>query len=232
MESVLIKSRDRLSVSSSSSNFKIRLQEPLNGRYRVECISMPNLFYNVNSSNYSVYTSLGDVNLTPGYYTSSSFVTHLQTQLQTVDANYTVTLDSNTKKITVANTGAFTLDFGTDTTASARILMGFNQADTASGTSVTGDNPINLAPQPIVFIDIPQNNQQIMTSSVSSSLRGCLMVPLSSAFGSFEILRYSDLPQIVDLYQPTNTLDIGLYDDQGNAMSLNNHDWTMLLTKL
>lgn len=134
MYSILVKSSDRTAISSSSSDFRIQLPETIPaGCYRVDHIHMPHNIYNVTSSNNKVYCDLGDVTLTSGFYTSSTLATHLQTLLQVVDANFTVTYNTNQATFTIANSvSSFVLDFGTNTTNSARQLLGFSATDTAS----------------------------------------------------------------------------------------------------
>lgn len=225
---LLIKSIDRTAGSTSSSDFKIELPTVVEGEFLVRYIHMPNALYNVVAgSNDTVYTSLGNATLTPGYYSASTFVTMLQTQLQVANVNFTATYNSDTKKITIANTGAFTLNFAT-TTASAAKLLGFANVNSASATSQVATNCINLIWSQSIVIDIRESAESILSTDVASSSRGTLLVPFTVAYGSLERISHNDLCQYVNLRR-TKNLTIKLYDSDSNAASLNGADWEMFL---
>lgn len=230
-ERILVKSLNRNSNSTSSSDFTIDLPRAIQGNYLVRYVHMPNALYNVvANSNDTVYTSLGNATLTAGYYSSSTFATMLQTRLQVANVNFTAAIHPDTKKVTITNTGAFTLNFAT-TIASAAGLLGFLNANTASATSQTGTNTVNLIWSQSVSIHINKASSQIETSSNSYGSAGHILVPFTVAYGSYEIVEHSRIEQWVTMDRTSN-LSIKLYDTQGNAASLNGAEWEMLLQKI
>lgn len=189
--------------------------------------------YSITANNYTVYTSLGNVNLTPGYYTSSTFTSHLQTKLQTVDANYTATFDNNTKKLTITNTGAFTLNFGTNTTNSANRLMGFKAADTASGTSVTADYIVNLVSATSILFDFHSTSNPIETTNEDSNNRGEVYIAFDgAAFGSYNRFDYDDNGTILHFDKLQQRISVDLWDADGNSLSINGTDFEILLERI
>lgn len=79
--------------------------------------------------------------LTPGLFDTQSLMTEIKTQLEAAGTGtYTVTYDSGNECVTIAVAGAVTnvellFASGTDVANSARVHLGFNNADTASQPS-------------------------------------------------------------------------------------------------
>jgi hypothetical protein len=230
MPPLLIKSVDRTAASTSSSNFQVELPYPIEGEWNVQCIQMPYTLYSVVAGlNDTVYTSLGNATLTAGSYSTSTFTSMLQTRLQVADANFTATYNTDTKKMTITNTGAFTLNFAT-TTASAAKLCGFTNSNTGSATSQTGTLVVDLVSSPMVLIEIAECKNKMASSDVASHYRGNIYVPFTVAFGSYERLLYGDIPQSINLSSKTKLLTFKLWDSDGNVANLNGSDWQLLLS--
>lgn len=231
---VLVKSSNRTTASTSSANFRIELPKTLEGDWLVRYIHMPNGLYNVVAgSNDTVYNSIANATLTPGYYSSSTFAAMVQARLRAAQGtnDFTANVDPDTKKITITNTASFTLNFAT-TSASAAKLLGFANANTASATSQVGTNPINLIWSQAIVIDVSECSYTIESTNVASSGRGHLVVPFTVAYGSLERISHNELYQCLNFDRPTNTLTIQLFDTNGNSASLGNADWEMLLQKI
>ncbi len=237
-ERVLLKSRDATASSSSTrQSYAWILQSGANveGRYRVASVSMPNNLYNVVAGiNDVVYTSLGNATLTPGYYTASTFTTMLQVVLRTAQGNnnFTTAYSSDTKKITISNVGAFTLNFAT-TTASAAYLLGFANANTSSATSQVGDYPVNLIyTQSLAFEVSNSQSEEIVTSGSGNTARGHIYVAFNAVdYGYYFVQTARDITQYVDFSNPTNRIQLNVWDSYGNPLSLMNADFEILLEK-
>ncbi len=229
---LLIKTIDRTANSTSSANFKIELPASISGDWLVRYVHMPNALYNVVTGlNDTVYTSLGNATLTAGYYTATTFTTMLVTRLQVANVNFAATFDTDTKKLTITNLAAFTLNFATTAQSAAR-LLGFPNADTASAASQVATNTINLIASPSVVIDVAECTYPIDSTDVVSSARGHVVVPFTVAYGGYERIGHNDLYQCLTFPRPTKNLTVRLYDTDGNAASLNGADWEMLLQQL
>lgn len=231
---ILIKSSDRTSASSSSSDFRIELPKPIQGDYIVRYIQCPNALYNVVAgSNDTVYNSIANATLTPGYYSTSTFATMLQARLRAAEGNnnFQATVDPDTKKVTITNTGAFTLNFAT-TTASAAKLLGFTNANTASATSQTGTNTINLIWASSIIIEVKECSYAIDSTDDASAYRGHLVVPFTVAYGSLERISHNDLYQALTFAKPVKTITVKMYDNEANSVSLNGAEWEMLIQEM
>lgn len=231
IERVLLKSRDAAYSSSTYSEqyiFPLAFGK-LHGRYRVSAVSCGMNFYNVSSSNNTVYTSLGNATLVSGYYSASTFATMLDTRLKVVDANFSATYSSDTKKITVSNTGAFTLNFAT-TTNTAAYLMGFALSNTASATSQVADYPVNLVLSPSIslsFVDASNN----ITGTNAFSTKANVYLPLNNvSYGTYVTWYHRDLPQYLDFTSSVSgRVKVLVLDGQGNPLNLQRADLEILL---
>ena len=121
--------------SNNLTNNKLTLDYPIVGEYSLESFVFTNNIYNVTNDNNKVYFTENSVplttTLTNGYYDGEDFRSHLQTSMNaTASGTITVSLDTNTNKLTISNsTHNFFFTFGTNTTNSARKLLGFNASD-------------------------------------------------------------------------------------------------------
>jgi hypothetical protein len=159
-EFISIGSEDR--TSGSVSNFVIKLGNPIEhiNAIKIEQVIVPITWYTVMSGiNDKIYVDDGTLytaTLTEGVYTPSTLATEMQTKINaayTPDNNFTVTLSALTYKYTVTHSATnFELAFGTNTTASARKLMGFNEADTGLGLTHTADNIYDLGHNETIFV--------------------------------------------------------------------------------
>lgn len=229
-EHILIKSQDKTANSTSSSNFQIRLPQVFSGKYLVNHIAFPNSLLNVITGfNDIVYTSVGNVTLDEGRYTASTLASHVQTKLQALNANFTCGYSSTNEVFTISYNTNFTLNWGTNTVASARKLLGFSANDTTSATSASSDQQIDLAPIKSVVIRIDECNPNVYTSSIGDNPSN-IYVAVREAFGDVINQTRSEIIQHITLRR-TNTLNIKVYDNNGNIISLRGLDWEILLSK-
>lgn len=229
--SLNIKSIDRR-AGGTSSNFIIDLPYQISDTYKILCLQIPNTVYSVITGvNDIVYTSLGNATLTQGSYIATTFVAMLQTQLIVVNAGFTATYNTDTKKITIANATPFTLNFAT-TTASAAKLCGFVNSNTNSGTSATGTLVIDLNYTSNLIINIEESKNKIASTDVQSNHRGSIYFPINVSFGSYQNLYFRDLPQTIDFPANTGKLTIKIFDSDGNTINLNGAEWNMLIDRM
>lgn len=143
-----------LSISShgrttgNNNDFLTRYTNPIRDVKRMKLLNVivPATYHMVMTGiNDKIYIYAGAVlytaTLTDGNYDSTTFPAHVETQINaayTPDNNFTVALSGNDFTITHSATN-FQLTFGTNTTASARKLIGFSEADTTAGLSQTSD---------------------------------------------------------------------------------------------
>lgn len=230
-----INSSDRENYSNSSTDFYITLSRPLRGMYRLVSSNIPVSHYNIGSNNNNIHfyedSSSKTATLTNGIYSASELAALVKTSMDSKSGGhntYTVNLNSNTQKLTISASNAFHFEWGTYTTNSARKIMGFSENDTASGTSVTSDNIINM--NPVLSYNITIENYDNIESKSSSST---FLVPL---FGnSTEICSYepmSSFEQTINIVNPTKTFHIQLRDDNNNLLDLNGLDYYFVIENI
>ena len=118
---IVVNSRDRNLIHYYNSNeFRYKLRRPLTNVMSVELMNgcIPSYIYNVNTGwntfQFKEGTLIVTITLTPGYYTESTLLVELQTQLNAIPSKkntYTVTLNANTKKIKITSTNIVPFSF-------------------------------------------------------------------------------------------------------------------------
>lgn len=233
---LLVRSADRLAGSVGSHHFIIALPDTVNeGTYRLKSAQIYNTAYTVTTGvNDKIYCSLGNKQVTQGYYSSgAAFATQLQTDLQTINASFTVAYSSTTGKFTFACSVAFSFQWANSVGDDCSDQLGFALANTTSGVSVTGDF-IPVLPQSVSFlvnVSEAQSTDFYRSTNQKSDLLGTLRIPCDVGFGS--LLNY--LPkkhheQYISL-RGTRRLTIKLFDEQGRVLNLNGTDWSLELEK-
>ena len=202
------------------------------GVYKLHHALFFNSFYNINETNNKIYfsESAGPVltaTLQNGYYDSSTIAANIDTQMQAVAVNtYTVTLSTTTNKLTITpNTGTLKFWFGTYTDNSAKNVLGFI-GDTASSSSLTSDNPINLTDTLSLNVRLEGHGIQNYLQDNSSNFYS-FSIPVSS--NSKELVLYEPLhPQFVKLENPLSDIRVRVLNEDGDSMLLYNDFYFVL----
>lgn len=224
----LIKSRDR--TSGTSSSFTVTLPVAISGAFRAEYLMIPNSIYTiVTGVNDTLITSLGTITLSPGFYSTTSIQVELDAKLKVANAGYAATYNTTTKKMTITNASAFTITIVGDATTCGRVL-GYT-ANVASTTSATGDSLVDLYPIVLLVIKITEAYIQPLFRT-DNLVKGAWIVPLTATQGNLMHLFSSELGSTVFNFTGTTTLTILIYDEQGQAISLNGLDWMFKLTRI
>ena len=220
--------------SRDATNNRFKLDDKIKGIWKLISFTSTNNIYNVTDNNNKIYINENGSDLTAtltnGYYDSNDLKTNLSTALNNVcTGTVVVTFDENTNKFTITDTLNYYFTFGTNTTNSARKLIGFNQSDGTNGTSQTSDIAIDVCPHKNVFINIKENDDRnvIGTSYFNSSLiiNGC------QQFG--ETMRYENNNEYFSQYvkfRNTKTIELEFHDINNNSIDLNS-DYSMILKK-
>lgn len=219
--------------STKSSNNVYKLDKRIKGIYQLVAFVTTNNMFNVNSYNNKIYWNENGTDrtttLTPGQYNTEDFRSHVSTQLNNdASGTITVTLDDNTRKLTITDTVNFYMTFGTNTTNSAKKLLGFSLDGTSSG-SHTSDSPIDLNPHKNIFITIEQDDHRNLEGI--EFFNHSLVVNGTGAFG--EICRYinkDNFDQYIKLKE-TKMLKVQFYDVDNNIIDLNS-DYQLILQKV
>ena len=222
--------------SSQASNNTYTLDQPITGKYRLLGFNCTNNIFNVNDTNNKIYINENSVNLignlTNGYYDASDFITMCSSVLNGVcSGTISISRNSNTNKLTIDNDGfSFYFSFGTNTTNSARKLLGFDETDGTNSTAQTSNIPIDLNTCKSFFINISDNDdkdiQGINFFNTSFFIQG------TGGFG--EILRYivrDNFEQIIKFSRGIKKIEIEFHDLNNNSVDLNS-EYEILFEKL
>ena len=222
--------------STTASQFVISSTTMLfEGRYRLKAVFMPVTYYNVSTQTNAIYFTDGTGShiayVTPGFYTSTSYVLAVGTAMTIVagGATYTVTLDPITQNATIsASAGTFILTFGTNTLRSAYAQLGFPQSNSTTATSS------QIAPTMLYLAQTRSFNISVNGYSSTFDVTGrgyTYVLPVTSNTPGIE---YYEAPesyqQEMMIDSPTRSLNIAVYDDFNNILPIQS-DWYMILEK-
>jgi hypothetical protein len=154
---------------TTSTNFRWRLFRPIKNcvSLRVASVEIPNNFYTFSAAKKNIifYAKLSSspsyttLTLDEGNYMATDFSDSLQTLLQTLDPNFTVTISNVTGKLSIVNTSNFDIQFPREDTASTfdwglGYYMGFNNTSYTSLTTLTGERVVNLVGDNYIMLQI------------------------------------------------------------------------------
>lgn len=142
---IIIRSEDRTSTSTSTTDFSIKLRNTMPiRRLRFKQIQIYYSWYPIDSSNNTGYINEGaaDILFTVGQptsWTGTDIATALQTALNAASSGYTVSYSTSTGKYTISRATAFTIKWATAANT-LYLIFGFTNANTSSANSQTGAN--------------------------------------------------------------------------------------------
>lgn len=234
---LLLDSRDNNNYGATSSDcmFHLGNGQDFNEVNSVELLSFncPLTMYNVNSSNNTIYFNDGSarsVVLPPSNYDVYALIAAIKVAMESVSAlTFTVTYSDQTLKITVTGSLAFSFTFGTNTSYSASKIIGFNNANTSSSVTQTGNNAINLSIPLYIMIKVdgfsssikssnPYDNATFVVSTVGNNSDILTWTP--GSFYQQRVLSFND---------NVSDLRVVLRDYNNTQIDLNGGHWSMLL---
>lgn len=235
---LLLQSANRTDSNAETNSFKIVFNHAFHGVFEVRWITIPNTYYNVNSTNNQIYfeeSVAGALTgtLATGSYTSTTLPSAIVTAMEAASAlTYTVTYSATLSSLTITpSSGTLAFNYATNTTNSAHKVMGFDVSDTGLAASQTGPNPIQLAAPLSIGINIAEAHSENYVTS--DEKQATLIVPYISEFNSF-VYQSSDIHrQFLMFKNPVNTLNVTVIDtNSGTQVDLNKGEWEMLFFQL
>lgn len=203
----LIRSADR--TSGTATNFRMKLDDPLRvesgGWFRVGAVSIPMSMHSIRAGYNSAIDVGGGfaatVNISDGAYTAGALAAEVQTQLQTIDAGFSVAWDSSALAFTISHTTTpFTLDWATGANAGANAgyALGFSPADTASLTTVSSDSAATLG-EPLAFLIASSKLSSVGPQGLISKTRGSRLIQrIPNAFPPGDLLHWAAVRSSTD----------------------------------
>ncbi len=236
---ILIES-NRRNLEGTPSSFQLELNENLEGTYELSTFNITNSFYNVVSSENNIINFTHSTDgaliaiLTPGFYTPLTLLTEIKTQMDSAGViTYSIDYSTSTGKYTFTpSAGTFGFTFLTNTSSSARRLLGKNEVDDITASSQVSDNVIELKLHDIICIKIAQDNGTHVT--LSDGTECSFIIPIKDrTFG--EVIHYqrnTNFGQFAIFNSSISTLNIDLFANDGDLLQTNGIDWSMSLKKL
>ncbi len=234
---VMVNSRNRVGYPNTSpATMSYILPEAIErvSKITVLSVQIPYSFYSVNAfTGYQFYYKVSgtshSVSFEHGNYNLANICDTLKTLLDTAGfgAPFTVTYSPITLKVTISSGSNIQVlaSAGGDThPMSAR--LGFT-ADSAVGTSVTGDAPVDLSGPPVILITSATLNKYQTTVPTYGSITNIIhTVPVNvGPSGVIVDIPQHPAPIIFNNRQTITGFDLYLLDETGREMLLNGHEW-------
>lgn len=234
-----IDSRNR--TTGSSSSFSIQLPTTYTKIKEVSLLStfIPNVIYNITSANNVIPVIISattyNATLTPGKYSAGLLAIEMQSKINTAvtstGATFTISISDSSFLCTISSATTFTIDFSS--TTSPWRELGFDNAVTASGTSCTGTNVVQLNLPSVLFLNVTEwaHNDTYTTGTFSYS--PSFIIPLAANPG--DVSTYNAL---TDFYQKItlpgfatfSSLRIRLTDNNGAGVDLNGAEFSFVVS--
>jgi len=172
--------------------------------------------------------------LNPGAYTTEALM--LTEIVRALDAAGGVTYGGSSFDVAtglysfVPNAGTFGFLFASNTTASARRLLGKNAVDDVQADPIPSDVVVDLRLHSNIFIKIPQDGNKHVT--LLDGTEYSLMVPLNNMFGEeIHHRKQQHYQQFLTFVTNISAMDIELYTQDGVAL-VNAPDYELILRKV
>lgn len=232
MTIIVLNSSDRSTGTNVDGRIDIPNNRKLNGTYKASNFIMSNSLYNVNSTNNKIYFTESSTDYTAtllnGSYSASELPAQIKTSMEAVGSEtYTIVYNYNTNKIEWSATGNFGFTFLTNTSNSAYKLLGINNtADDSEATSRTSDNAIDLTPNKIIYLSIPEANNKL---TLSNGQQSSIYISQSSNFG--DIIRADLSTDDIELsFNNKINVSYQLHDESGNNLTnTNGTEWSLVM---
>lgn len=224
-------------TTTTSSYFTVPVKYPYSlpiKSCRLKSASIPNTPYRiitgVNDTIDFNDTLVVAATIAPGSYSASGLIAAIQTAMNAVSSNFTVTYSSTTFLITFTRTSNFTLLFatGANLTKSMAPILGFTATDTTVAMTATGTKAINLASPIDIYISIAEIGTP---NIVANGLLYTFYVPLIGQPGDITTFNEkTNFEQCVAMStRSLSKLTISVADINGAAVSFNGADFSLLL---
>jgi len=224
-------------ISGNSSNFKIVLPVAIPEVKKVDLlyVGMFNTFFNVitgynDAITFTDGSGAHTFTIPAGAYDIVTFMSTVGTGMTTASGSdtYTLAQSSTTLKITITDaTGNFSIVWGS---TSANYLLGFSTTTISGTTTYTADNMPNLLPFPICYINISEIGPSGFNASIPND-KLTFSLPINVNTG--QLIEYKEnthYKQSIPLSGITlSTLSVFLMTYNGNGLSLNGSEWTMII---
>jgi hypothetical protein len=188
-------------------------------------ISFYNINYTCNVLNYIAGLTNKTITFPKGNYTTSLFLSTLQSQFSANGDNITVSYNQTTGFLTFTGTITFTFLYLNSTMFR---VLGFSDLTnyTSSSNSLTAPNPFNLS----TITQLSISSDTLITHSFSSSTVSNILATISVDKPPYSYLMYnlsnSTMRNILRNYS-IDAISIKIKDEYGSFINFNNQDWNL-----
>jgi len=229
-----IRSKDR--QGTSSSDFRIKVQQPISGTYILSHAHIPNTIYNVRDDNNSIVVQVGQyapvtLHVPPGFYGVNELLQALQTQLHTADATVSCSYDDRTARITIARPSGLALDFTAATSIAP--LLGFEAEMFAYAVSHTASSVLDLTSKHMSFNIVVQAHGVSYSTTDTEGRQSSFIIPNTE--NSMGLVNYNvktSYDQCIHFRSAVREMHIQLLDADFTPVDLQGGEWMMVYTKI
>ena len=227
-----IDSKDR--STGDPGNYNIELNSHIKGtNFRIFSVCLPRTYYNIPSNRNSITVDVGSgnqtVSITSKHYTYTSLASALETALQTLDPNISVSYDSTTAKITISDTVNFSIDYSESSIAP---IIGLEQ-DKSGSSSYEMDGVLHLGGTR--YIDIFSNTLSglIHGRTYTSDNKGSWLLSVPMEVGFLENQEFSNDNSKNEYpnqdFDHIKSIDITLRNEYGDIIDFNGVNNSMII---
>jgi len=231
----LVHSRHRESGSSHNFRWRYPGTDTLQGNYEITDIALSNNFRTIDTYNNKIYYDVGGTDYTAtiasGYYDSTTILAAVKTAMDADNGShgktYTVTYSETTRYLNIAqDSGTFSLTFGTNTSNTARHVLGWSADDTTAATNQTANQSLNLSGPSSLHLSI----NGISKYRAGPGTYSTFYLTLDAATGQFITRNDKNEKQPFLIFETTEILEIKLRDVDGNIIDLNGGDIEFMIS--
>ena len=229
-----LRSRDR-EPGGSSSNFRLRLNQPIQGCYWLSHAMIPNSSFNVDQHNSTIAVEVdGEVRtatVLPGHHTSETLIARLESALrQQVDDDLRVQQVALTLRVRIymLNGRMFRLRFQ-DLPNSIAPVLGFPRADSVLAPQHEGTELLDLTHDQLTFnvvVSAPG-----VAFGITNSKGHHSSFQIANEENSLEYVSWNEnqfFPQGILFRSPVRELRVQLVDADFRPVDLQGAEWHML----
>jgi hypothetical protein len=190
--------------------------------------NLPNTAYNIRSTNNTLQFQRGsttyNATIPTGSYTQHTLPQAIADAMNAVDSNgYTCTYSFITFKLNISGNVIFSLLLAT---SSLWYELGFTQSNTATGTSFTAPNILQLGLPLSVYVEIPELSMGMTSSRLFDKCT--FVIPISVNSGTIQYFADNSNYEQVYTYKEGRTLyelNVKVRWRNGEQLDLNGADW-------
>lgn len=239
---LVLDSRQKTSGTNQNANYSLinagGIGESPGSTYEMMSFHSVNQVYNVELGvNDKVYFNEGSGLLTatldPGFYSPATLLIELVEKMDALSgSNYSSSsYDVNSGLYTLSITaGTYQFLFFTNTTSTARRILGMAATDDVLAASHVSDNVLDLKLHSNILITIPQEGNKKVT--LLSGVEFSLLVPLDSTFNDeIHHRKQEHYQQLITFTSNISNIDVELYTQDGVVLK-NTPDYELVLRRL